>query len=160
MAVEILNDLVKKFPNAELCMVGPDKDGTLSEVKNKIKEYSLSDNVKITGVLTRDEWHRLSTSYDIFINTTNVDNTPVSIIESMALGIPILSTNVGGLPYLIANGIDGTLVPPNNAGLFVDVIEKMVETPLDYFICTKKGREKVESFDWDYVRHSWNKILN
>ena len=50
-------------------------------------------NVIFQGRLTKHEWVELSYNYDIFINTTNYDNQPISVIESMALGLPIISTN-------------------------------------------------------------------
>ena len=55
--------------------------------------------ITITGILRKAEWIELSKDYDVFINTTNVDNMPVSVIEAMALGMPIVSTNVGGIPF-------------------------------------------------------------
>ena len=67
-------------------MVGPNKDGTLNDVQQLIDRYELHDSVEITGVLSKSEWHKKSEEFDIFINTTNVDNTPISVIEAMALG--------------------------------------------------------------------------
>ena len=110
MAIEVLKELKNTYPNAALCMVGPDKDGTQADVQQLIKRYQLHDSVEITGVLSKEDWHKKSEDFDIFINTTNVDNTPVSVIEAMALGLPVVSTNAGGLPYLINNGKDGILI--------------------------------------------------
>jgi len=106
--------LIKEFSNTTLCMVGPDKDETLNKAKKLATTLNIRNSITFTGVLKKEDWHKLSNNYDIFINTTNVDNMPVSIIEAMALGFPIVSTNVGGLPYLIDNKIDGLLVTPNN----------------------------------------------
>ncbi|NPA35293.1 MAG: glycosyltransferase family 4 protein, partial [Chlorobi bacterium] len=82
MAIEVLRLLKKDYPSASLCMVGPDKDGTLLKCQELVKEYQLQNSVTFTGVLSKKEWHKLSEKYDIFINTTNVDNTPVSVIEA------------------------------------------------------------------------------
>ena len=68
--------------------------------------------MNFTGKLSKQEWRDLSKDYNVFINTTNFDNTPVSVIEAMALGIPVVSTNVGGLPFLITDKVDGVLVEP------------------------------------------------
>ncbi|MEO6694251.1 MAG: glycosyltransferase, partial [Ignavibacteria bacterium] len=73
LAIEILNKLKKKYPESELCMVGPDKDGTLQKVIDKANEYGISDSLKLTGKLSKKQWITLSEDYDIFINTTDFD---------------------------------------------------------------------------------------
>jgi len=157
MAVEVLKELKKTYPKAILCMIGPDKDGTLDDVLQLINTYKLQDSIEITGVLSKEEWHEKSDDYDIFINTTNVDNTPISIIEAMALGLPIVSTNVGGLPYLIENNRDGILVDKNNAiAMSMRIIEIVDKNSISL---AKKARIKAEFFDWSSVRNQWLNIL-
>ena len=157
MAVEVLKELKKTYPKAILCMIGPDKDGTLDDVLQLINTYKLQDSIEITGVLSKEEWHKKSEDYDIFINTTNVDNTPISIIEAMVLGLPIVSTNVGGLPYLIENNRDGILVDKNNAiAMSMRIIEIVDKNSISL---AKKARIKAESFDWSSVRNQWLNIL-
>jgi glycosyltransferase involved in cell wall biosynthesis len=157
MAVEVLKELKKTYPKAILCMIGPDKDGTLDDVLQLINTYKLQDSIEITGVLSKEEWHKKSEDYDIFINTTNVDNTPISIIEAMVLGLPIVSTNVGGLPYLIENNRDGILVDKNNAiAMSMRIIEIVDKNSISL---AKKARIKAEFFDWSSVRNQWLNIL-
>ena len=60
---------------------------------------NLEDSVTLTGRLSKNEWISLSRDYDIFINTTDYDNHPVSVIEAMALGLPIVTTNAGILSH-------------------------------------------------------------
>ena len=157
MAVEVLKELKKTYPKAILCMIGPDKDGTLDDVLQLINTYKLEDSVEITGVLSKEEWHEKSEDYDIFINTTNVDNTPISIIEAMALGLPIVSTNVGGLPYLIENNRDGILVDKNNSSAMTNKIIEIISK--NNSSLAKKARIKAEFFDWSSVRNQWLNIL-
>ncbi len=159
LAVEVLKKLKQKYPEAQLCMVGPDKDGTLARVKQLTAHYGLSDSVLFTGVLPKPEWHKLSEDYDIFINTTNVDNTPVSVMEAMALGLPVVSTNAGGLPYLIENGKDGILVEPNNPDAFATAVEALIENPAKAVSLSHNARRKAESFDWNEVREKWMNLL-
>jgi glycosyltransferase involved in cell wall biosynthesis len=58
MAVEVLKELKKTYPKAILCMIGPDKDGTLDDVLQLINTYKLQDSIEITGVLSKEEWHK------------------------------------------------------------------------------------------------------
>src|SRR5690606_944714 len=158
LAVRVLKALRDRGINAQLCMVGPDSDGSLAEVKDLAK--SLSVPVSFTGKLTKAEWTTLSKDYNVFINTTNFDNTPVSVIEAMALGLPVVSTNVGGMPYLISHNVDGLLVPPKD-------VEAMVNAILQLFEDASKGekliinaRNKVEGFDWEIVKGLWREVLS
>ena len=157
MAIEVLKELKKKYPEATLCMIGPDKDGTLKDVKHLINTYDLQDSIEITGVLSKKEWHKKSEDFDVFINTTNIDNTPISVIEAMALGLAVVSTNVGGLPYLISNNIDGVLVDKEQPILMANEIHKIIEENKSSF--AKKARSKVENFDWSVVKNEWLKLL-
>src|SRR5690606_32388170 len=102
LALKIVEILKLKAMEVSLCMVGPDKDGSLQRCKEMATELNLP--VSFTGLLSKQEWIALSRDFDIFINTTNFDNMPISVMEAMSLGMPVISTNVGGLPLLIENG--------------------------------------------------------
>lgn len=161
MAIKVLKDLKKDYPNATLCMVGPDKgDGSLQATQNLVKEYQLEESVTFTGVLPKEEWHQLSENYNIFINTTTIDNTPVSVMEAMALGLPIVSTNVGGVPYLVQQQVEGLLVNSNDVASMKDQLIKLLQNPELVNQLTAKARLKAESFDWSQVRIKWLEIIN
>ena len=159
MALSVLQNLLNKFPNASLCMVGPDRDGTLEKTKELCQEMGLDDKVLFTGKLSKEEWWRLSEECDIFINTTNFDNTPVSVMEAMALGLPVVTTNVGGIPYLIEDGIDGLLVAPNDAMAMSKKIEYLILNPEEASNVAYNAQKKVETFDWENVKTKWFKLL-
>ncbi|MDQ3020528.1 MAG: glycosyltransferase family 4 protein [Bacteroidota bacterium] len=160
LAIEILDKLKNKYPDAVLCMVGPDKDGTLQKIIDKASELNVSDSLKLTGKLSKKEWLALSKEYDIFINTTDFDNHPVSVIEAMALGLPVITTNVGGLPYLIEDRIDGILVPPGNADKFVEEIDNLISDNELVFKITTNARKKAEEFDWEFIKNKWFTIFD
>ena len=160
MAIDVLNILTQKYPNATLTMVGPDKDGTEALVKARAAELNLQNSLTVTGRLSRAEWHKLAESKDIFINTTNVDNTPISVVEAMALGLPIVSTNVGGLPYLLSNNVDASLVNPKDPQLMADAIIELLDNPDKVTAQTKAGYNKVKAFDWSVVKKQWFNLIN
>jgi len=157
LAVKVLKSLRDKGWKAELCMVGPDSDGTLTEVKALAN--TLNVEVKFTGKLTKPEWIALAKDYNVFINTTNFDNTPVSVMEAMALGLPIVSTNVGGMPYLIEHDVDGLLVPPQQVEAMVEAIIQLYENPSKREVLVANARQKVEGFDWEVVKQQWQSVL-
>jgi glycosyltransferase involved in cell wall biosynthesis len=159
LAVEVLHRLKKDYPAAVLCMVGPEKDDSINVVRESIKKYALEDSVILTGALSKEKWIELSRDYDIFINTTNVDNTPVSVMEAMALGLPVVSTNVGGIPFLVEDGKEGILVNPGDAVAFTEAIKKLLSNPDLASQLQRNARKKAETFDWETVKHQWFEIL-
>ena len=160
MAIEVFNKLLKKYPDAELCMVGPDKDGTLEEVKDLARSYNILEKIKITGKLAKNEWIELSKEYDIFINTTNFDNQPVSIIEAMSLGFPIISTNAGGLPYLIDNNKTGIIVNKKDISSMLKNIIKILENNHYAKELSTNAREASTEFNWIEIEKKWKNIFN
>lgn len=160
LAVQILKELKVSHPTATLALVGPDKDGSRERVWDKVLELDLEDSVKLTGKLSKAEWTALGADYDIFINTTNFDNRPVSVIEAMAIGLPVISTDVGGLPYLIEDGIDGRLVPPKNPDRFVQIIKEWIDEPGKALEMSIEARKKVENFDWSRIKGLWINLLD
>ena len=158
MAIKVLRLLQVDYPDASLCMVGPEKDGSMAACKKLSAKYDL--NVRFTGKLRKKHWADLSKNYDFFINTTSVDNTPISVIEAMSLGLAIVSTDVGGMPMLIENGHDGILVPEDDEKTMANEIIKIIEDPVKGEKICLNAKAKVDQFDWDLVKEQWNRVLN
>ncbi len=159
MAVDVLAELLKAYPDAELCMVGPDKDGSLKEFTEYAGKKGVDTHIKITGKLTREEWTRLSEHYDFFINTTNVDNTPVSVIEAMALGLIVVSTNPGGIPFLLEATKEAKIVNVGDAAAMSKEISYIIENSSVAREMARAARLKAESFDSARVMKLWTKLL-
>ena len=157
MAIEVLSLLKKKYANASLCMIGPFVDDTHLQAKLLVKKLQLKGSVEFTGVLLKEDWHKKSEEFDIFINTTNFDNTPVSVMEAMALGLPVVSTNVGGIPYLIQENYDGLLVAKSNPKEMAIAILHILDQRFPEI--SLMARKKVEKFDWNVVKYKWLEIL-
>lgn len=157
MAVCVLKNLITKGYQAKLCMIGPDADGSLQEVKSKAE--SLGVTVHFTGKLSKVEWIQLSEEYNIFINTTNFDNMPVSVIEAMALGFPVVSTNVGGLPFLIEDHVDGILVEKANVDAMSNAIIHVFENADIRIKISRSAREKAETFTWSHIKTKWYSVF-
>lgn len=160
LAVRTSRYLLDFFPDVTLCMVGPDKDGSLHAVTSTARELGLSDRLRITGGLSKKDWTALSVDYDFFINTTNYDNMPVSVVEAMALGMIVISTNVGGLPRIIEHGVNGILVEPDNHIQFASWIRKIVENPTLAESLSHGARKTAEQFDWTRIEPKWTSLID
>ncbi|MGB3590258.1 MAG: glycosyltransferase family 4 protein [Nonlabens sp.] len=158
MAVQVASKLSGNYDGVELCMVGPDKDGTMATTKTLAQKMGV--NLKLTGTLSRTEWHKLSTEYDVLINTTHFDNLPVSLLEAMALGLPIVSTNVGGIPYLINDKQSGLLVNDSSVEQMTNAIHSLIEDKDLVYNITKNGRLTVQDYSWSTVKEQWINLLN
>ncbi|MCL9805091.1 glycosyltransferase family 4 protein [Flavobacterium amniphilum] len=157
MAVDVFQSIKKKYPDAELCMVGPDKDGSLISTRSYAESLDLI--VTFTGRLSKQEWVSLSEDFNIFINTTHFDNTPVSIMEAMALGLPVISTNVGGIPFLLESKETALLVQDNDAYAMEQAIELLMQDS-SVRIIASNARKKAELWDWKVVKNQWIEILS
>lgn len=157
LAVEAFAEIHSKYPKAQLSMVGPDKDGSLQVCKTRAEQLGLSIN--FTGRLTKQEWIEYSTGFNIFLNTTNFDNTPVSLIEAMALGLVVISTNVGGIPYLIKDRQEGILVEPNSKEAIVRAVDELLNDELQQHNILINARQIAEMMDWNRIKNYWKAVL-
>lgn len=159
LAVRILSALKVDYPTAKLSMVGPDKDGSKKSLQHAINKLGLSDSITLVGNLQKAEWITYADSFNIFINTTTADNMPVSVMEAMAIGLPVVSTNVGGVPFLIDHELDGLLVPSGDLAAFLSAINRLVNDTALRNQIVESARLKVESFDSKKVIEKWNEIF-
>lgn len=157
MAVNVLFEIKKTYPSATLTMVGPDKDGSLESTKKYAQELGLE--VNFTGKLSKEEWLELAANFDFFINTTHFDNTPVSVMEAMSLGLAVISTNVGGIPYLLANENTAILVNDNDHYQMATAITDLILNNKKASQISETGRKFIEQMDWELVKLKWISIL-
>lgn len=158
MAIKVLSKLKHEFPQATLCMVGPVKDESYLEAVQLAKDLNV--DVNFTGKLSKTEWTELSKQYDIFINTTHFDNTPISVIEAMALGLPVVSTNVGGITFLLQHQYNALLVADAATEEMVIEIKNLINNSKLTFQISDNARKTVKNFDWEVVKKQWFELFN
>jgi glycosyltransferase involved in cell wall biosynthesis len=161
LAISVINELVQNGINAHLYMVGPDKgDGSKEAVLESINQYGLQDRIKLIGGVPKQDIPDWLDRADILINTTNADNTPISLLEAMACGLIIVSTNVGGIPTLVKDGVEGLLVPANHVEAMYVAIRRVLEDKDLANSLSWNARKHVEQFDWPKVLPKWDRLLN
>lgn len=130
--------------------------------KSKMDAYILKNqlsSVCLLGRVSAVELRNLLDEADFFINTTNVDNQPVSVLEAMACGVPVISTNVGGIPDIIKNERNGMLSDPGNIDQMEENIRYLLERSDLYMNISTAGREFIEkTFSNDKILREWNEI--
>jgi glycosyltransferase involved in cell wall biosynthesis len=160
LAIHTLALLVSDYPSCRLLMGGDDKgDGSFQKVRQLIDEISISDKVEIFGKIPHADVPTWLQRGDIFINTTNVDNTPVSVLEAMACGLCIISTNVGGIPYLLNNEQDALLVSPNDPESMASAVRRILTDPGLAERLSTNARRKAEQLDWSVILLQWENLF-
>lgn len=161
LAPRVVARLLAGFPDVYLTMVGPDKgDGSLQRTQQATAGLGLAGHVAFPGGVPKADVPRWLDQGDIFLNTTNVDNTPVSVLEAMACGLCVVSTDVGGIPYLLDHERDALLVPPDDPEAMAAAVRRVLTEPGLAERLSRNARQKAEQYDWSVVLPQWEELLS
>jgi glycosyltransferase involved in cell wall biosynthesis len=152
--------LVPEFPDVQLLMVGPDKgDGSLQEALSLAAASGVQERVEYSGRVAKSAVADWINRGDIFLNTSTVDNNPVTILEAMACGACVVSTLAGGIPYLASNGVDSLLTEPGDADGMAACVAELLRNPELAASLSLNARRRVEAIDWSNVLPEWQALL-
>ncbi|MBU1164160.1 glycosyltransferase family 4 protein [Patescibacteria group bacterium] len=119
--IQAIPKIKEKFPNIKLIIIG---DGLQKKlILNQITELSLDDNVILIG--QKENAYKYLPAFDIYVCTSVKEGFPLSILEAMLAELPIVSTNVGGIPEMITNDYSGMLVDPKKPNLLAEKVNKL-----------------------------------
>jgi glycosyltransferase involved in cell wall biosynthesis len=160
LAPRVVALLAEKFPDVSLVMVGRDKgDGSLQETQELAQRLGVTARVSFPGGVSKAAVPGWLNRGDIFLNTTDVDNTPVSVLEAMACGMCVVSTDVGGLPYLLEDGRTALLVPPDDPIAMAGAVRRLLERPELSERLSRSARQAAEAFQWGEILPNWEALL-
>ncbi|MFT4613214.1 MAG: glycosyltransferase involved in cell wall biosynthesis [Bacteroidia bacterium] len=135
----------------EIAGSGPQRE----DLQMLIHSLGLQSNVVLLGRLEREEVLALYQGADAMLNPTKVDNMPNSVLESMACGLPVISTNVGGVPFIVRDGESALLVEPNDHRAMANAILRL-KKDLPLRECLKSaGLQEVADYSWRQVGPQW-----
>lgn len=160
LAVRAVSLLAKNFPEMRLIMVGPDKgDGSLESTRDVARKLGVMEKITFAGPVSKGAIAQWLNRGDIFLNTTSVDNTPVSILEAMACGLCVVSTKVGGIPYLLEDERDALLIPSGDEAAMAKAITRFLTEDGLAERLSRNGRQKVDQFDWSIILPKWERLF-
>jgi glycosyltransferase involved in cell wall biosynthesis len=149
-AIRALARIVMDFPDARLTVAG---DGPEREALEHLsRELGVNSHLRFTGRLDNAELPSLYCEATILLNPSRVDNMPNSLLEAMASGVPIVSTNVGGIPYLVENGRTALLVPPGAPDAMADAVLRLLRDPALAMRLREESLREVSRYAWSSVR--------
>ena len=140
----------RERPDARLTIAGDGPE--LRRMTSLARELGLTDCVTFTGRLDREQIAALIREADIALNPSRVDNMPNSILEALASGIPVVSTDVGGIRHIVAHERTALLVP---AGAPEPMASALLRLLGDRALATRlraNGLADAEQYTWESVR--------
>lgn len=144
--VEAAPKVLSASPGAEFVFVGPDQTGYSEELMSKASKLGVGSHMHILGpIYDFEEKMSAYSSCDVFALPTSFEGTSQSIFEAMAQGRPVVSTNVGGVPYQLTDGIEGRLVPYANVDALAGAITQITADRALANLMGSRGRERVQS---------------
>jgi glycosyltransferase involved in cell wall biosynthesis len=160
LAVTALAQLVREFPAVRLTMIGPDKgDGSLARTQRAAERCGLTRRIDFTGAASKSSLPALLDRGDIFLNTSRIDNTPVSVLEAMAGGLCIVSTSAGGMPFLLRHECDALLTACGRPAEMAAAVRRLLCEPTLAGQLSQNARRNVEPYDWSAVLPQWERLF-
>lgn len=142
--------VVREIPMARLVIAGSGpEEGRLRLLAQGL---GIDSQVEFTGRLDREQIAVRFSEARVMVNPSLVDNTPNSVLEAMASGVPIVSTNVGGVPFIVRNEHSALLVPAGDPHTMAVAIIRVLSEPglAERLRCT--GIAEVQRYSWAHVR--------
>lgn len=145
-----------QVPDARISVAG---SGPLeSELRALAEALNVSAAVRFTGRLDRDAVAELLRSASVCVNPSRVDNMPNSVLEAMASGVPVVSTRVGGVPYIVRDRETALLVPAEDPQAMAGaMLELHAEPGLAQRVATS-ALDDVQQYAWSRVNGRWSEV--
>ncbi|MCZ2222894.1 MAG: glycosyltransferase family 4 protein [Chitinophagales bacterium] len=159
MAVEVLAKLKETFPEAKMIMAGGDA-GLLQQTKELAVSKGLQNDIEFPGYITNEQKNNLSLDFDIYICTNKIDNAPVTLVEMMCLGLPIVTVNSGGIPYMINNGENGILVEFDDVNAMKSAICEIIQNPELGKKLVQNGLLTTKKYGAEPILQKWISLFN
>lgn len=149
-AIEALARLREEHPTARLTVAGSGpEEGALRALARRL---GVAGAVSFTGPVDGEAMPRLYREAAVALNASHADNMPNSVLEALASGVPVVSTRVGGVPFIVRHGHSALLVPPGDPAAMAAALGRLLGEPELAGRLTANGLEAVRQYDWAEVR--------
>lgn len=149
-AIRAMAIVRRAVPHATLTIAG--SGAQHAQLMRQAADAGLAECVRFVGRLDRNEVAALNRESDIVVNPSLADNMPNSILEALATGTPVVSTDVGGVRHLVAHERTALLVPPANPDAMAAAIVRLVRDDVLAARLRAEGLADVEQYTWPNVR--------
>jgi L-malate glycosyltransferase len=145
----------RTFPDACLTVAG---DGSQRRSLEQLAQELHLRNVAFKGQVDHDQVFALYDTADIYLNGSKIDNQPLSLLEAFACGLPVVTTNAGGIPDIVSHNRTGLMVEcGDHEGMAEEAICLLGHPEVSGFI-TSQARDECRKYSWEAVREQWMKL--
>lgn len=145
--------LRSEFPQLRASIAGSGPE--LGALEALTRHLQLDDCVRFTGRRELEEMVALYQDADVVLNPVRADNTPNSVLEALACGVPVVSTNVGGVSYLVEHGQTAWLVEPDSPQAIASGVAQVLGDGALRGQLVANGLELARSCAWTAVKARW-----
>ena len=146
--IEAMN-IITKFYDVNLLIVGDGNDRERLEAL--VEKLKLNDVVSFRGKAPRSEIPKYMEESDIFILPSKSEGFPLVLLEAMASGLTIVASNVGGIPDIIKDGVNGLLTEPMNSNDIADKVLRILSDDRLREEILSNNKKYIEKYDWRQI---------
>lgn len=141
------------FPGARMTVAGSGPE--LERLRTLARRLGIEKSVRFAGRIENTDIANLYATADCLVNPSTVDNMPISILEAFASGVPVVSTDAGGIPDILDHGRSGLLVPVGDDLRMANEVLRILQTRSLAESLISAGRAEAERYEWPRVRDQW-----
>lgn len=145
----------ERFPQATLVVAGDGKER--ARLTALAEELGLK-NLSFAGRVPPDRMQELYDAADIYLNSPDIDNMPGSIIEAYASGLPVVTTNAGGIPYILTDEETGLMVQRDDHVAMARAAIRLLEDQALASKIIEAAHRECSKYNWHFVREEWLKL--
>ena len=148
-ALRAFAQVLQAVPAARLTVAGTGPE--LAALQTLATELGVAAQVEFAGRLDRDDMAQRLRQCAVALNPSRVDNTPNSVLEALASGVPVVSTHVGGVPFLVQHEHTALLVPPGDPQAMAQQVLRLLQDPALAAGLAANGLREVQRYTWSAV---------
>jgi glycosyltransferase involved in cell wall biosynthesis len=158
IAINTLKLILVKYPEATLTMVGPDH-GLMESCKELSKNLGVYDKINFAGPIENSKLYKYFQTHEVYINTTSYESFGVALMEAASCGIPIVSTNVGELPYIWKDRSNIILTKSITDHDFFESIDELFQNKKLQEDLSSAALLNVRNYSWERISPIWKSFL-
>ena len=142
----------RQIPEAALTIAG---DGSQRSALEDLNRQLGLKQTSFLGRVEHDEIYQLYSNSDIFLNASKIDNQPLSILEAFACGLPVVTTDAGGIPDIVRNGETGFVVAIGDSEALAERAVKLLKDNSFAMVISRRALVECQRYTWDVVCDQW-----